>query len=162
MKNKRFKLYYISDNYIDYLRQFDNKIRFNKSNRRPYVGIVYTYNNFNYFAPLATPKQKHKYINKHAIDIWLIKDGKLGVINFNNMIPAPINELTEIIPTITDKKYKNLLVNQLSEINKNREIISKKIRHFQHQYNNNRLDSNILKRCCDFRLLEQKCKDYSK
>ena len=160
MKNKRFKLYYISDNYIDYLRQFDNKIRFNKNNRRPYVGIVYTYNNFTYFAPLASPKQKHKYINKHAIDIWLIKDGELGVINFNNMIPAPMDELTEIIPTITDQKYKNLLSNQLSEINKNRYAILKKVCHFHHQYNHNRLDSNILKRCCDFRLLEQKCKDY--
>ena len=64
-------------------------------------------------------------MKKKAVDIWLIEDGKLGVINFNNMIPCPIEELTEVIPTIKDAKYKLLLENQLSSINKDRKIILK-------------------------------------
>ena len=43
-------------------------------------------------------------MNKSAVDIWLIDDGKLGIINFNNMLPSPIEELTEAIPTVTDEK----------------------------------------------------------
>ena len=64
-------------------------------------------------------------MKKKAVDIWLIEDEKLGVINFNNMIPCPIEELTEVIPTIKDAKYKLLLENQLSSINKDRKIILK-------------------------------------
>ena len=47
-------------------------------------------------------------MKKTAIDIWLIDEGKLGVINFNNMIPCPIEELTELLPTVKEEKYKKL------------------------------------------------------
>ena len=46
--------------------------------------MVYTYNNYNYFAPLASPKPKHVNINPKAIDIFKIKNGELGVVNINN------------------------------------------------------------------------------
>ena len=95
-KQRRLNLYYISNDYIDYLRKFDDKVRFNKNHSRPYVGIVYTYNNNNYFAPLSSPKPKYQKTKKTAIDIWLIDEGKLGVINFNNMIPCPI-KLVELL-----------------------------------------------------------------
>ena len=134
-KQRRLKLYYISNDYIDYLRKFDNKVRFNKNHSRPYVGIVYTYNNNNYFAPLSSPKPKYQKMKKTAIDIWLIDEGKLGVINFNNMIPCPIEELTELLPTVKEEKYKKLLENQISSINKDRELILKKITRFHQQYN---------------------------
>ena len=78
-KQRRLKLYYISNDYIDYLRKFDDKVRFNKNHSRPYVGIVYTYNNNNYFAPLSSPKPKYQKMKKTAIDIWLIDEGKLGM-----------------------------------------------------------------------------------
>ena len=106
---KNLKIYYIDEGYIIYLRQFDKNVAYNKNTSRPYVGIVYTYNNFNYFAPLASPKPKHKDINPNAIHIYKIKDGELGVVNINNMVPTPIEELTEVLPTITDVKYKKML-----------------------------------------------------
>ncbi len=37
---KNFKLYYISEQYIDYLRQFDTRVAYNKNKTRPYVGVV--------------------------------------------------------------------------------------------------------------------------
>ena len=103
---KNLKIYYIDESYINYLRQFDKNVAYNKNATRPYIGIVYTYNNFNYFAPLASPKPKHKSINPKAIDIYKIKDGELGDVNINNMIPTPIEELTEVLPTIKEEKYK--------------------------------------------------------
>ena len=33
---KNFKLYYIEDEYINYLRQFDNKVAYNKNKSRPW------------------------------------------------------------------------------------------------------------------------------
>ena len=41
----KLKIYYIDSNYIDYLRKFDKRVAYNKSRSRPYVGVVYTFNN---------------------------------------------------------------------------------------------------------------------
>ena len=95
---KNLKLYYIDEEYINYLRQFDKNVAYNKTATRPYIGVVYTYNNYNYFAPLSSPKPKHINISSKAIDIFKIKNGELGVVNINNMIPTPIENLTEVLP----------------------------------------------------------------
>ena len=160
MKIKKLKLYYISEDYIKYLRKYDNKVPSNKNTTRPYIGIVYQYNGFNYFAPLSSPKEKHLKMNKKAIDIWKIDDGKLGIINFNNMLPCQNNLLTEVLPTITDVKYRKLLENQIELINKDRNIMLKKIITFHNKYNENLLTENVKNRCCNFRLLELKCQVY--
>ena len=76
---KNLKIYYISESYINYLRQFDNNVAYNKNTTRPYIGIVYTYNNYNYFTPLASPKPKHININQKAIDIYKIKNGEFSL-----------------------------------------------------------------------------------
>ena len=74
--------------------------------------MVYTFNGHNYFAPLSSPKPKHLKMSNKAIDVFKIDDGKLGVVNINNMIPTPIECLTEVLPLIKDKKYKILIQNQ--------------------------------------------------
>ena len=159
---KNLKIYYISENYINYLRKFDSNVAYNKNSTRPYIGIVYTYNNYNYFAPLSSPKAKHININPKALDIFKIANGVLGVVNINNMIPTPIEELTEVLPTITDIKYKTMLENQLTFLNNNKSQLLRKINTFQSMYRNNHLPQNILDRCCNFMLLEEKFKDYVK
>lgn len=151
---KKLKLYFIQSEYIDYLRKYDNRVACNKVPNRPYIGVVYTYNEFNYFAPLSSPKKKHIAMNANMIDIFKIKDGELGIVNINNMIPCIMEVLTEAIPNITDKKYKALLENQLSYINSKRDILLKKVKNFQSRYRNGFLQDNIMKRCCNFELLE--------
>lgn len=123
---------------------------------------LYTYNNFNYFAPLASPKPKHLKINPKAIDIFKIKNGELGVININNMIPTPIEELTEALPLIEDKVYKKLLEEQLTFINNNKKDLFKKISIFQNAYRKDSLNDNIKNRCCNFELLEKLSLKYIK
>ena len=56
---KTLKIYYLDDEYIYYLRLFDQMVFYNKNSTRPYVGIVYTFDGLNYFAPLSSPKPKH-------------------------------------------------------------------------------------------------------
>ena len=46
---KTLKIYYLDQDYINYLRKFDSKVAYNKKEMRPYVGVVYTYNDLNYF-----------------------------------------------------------------------------------------------------------------
>ncbi len=157
---RNLKIYYIHEKYINYLRQFDKNVAYNKNTTRPYIGIVYTYNNHNYFAPLASPKKKHMNINPKAIDIYKIKNGELGVVNINNMIPTPIEELTEVLPTIKDKKYKKMLEEQLTFLNNHKAELFKKINHFQNMFRKGHLDSRIIERCCNFILLEQKFEEY--
>lgn len=158
---KNFKLYYIEDKYIDYLRQFDSRVAYNKRKGRPYVGVVYSSENSDYFVPLHSPKEKHKAINDKAVDIIKIKGGDLGVVNINNMIPVPMNVLSEVLPIVKDKKYKTLLENQLTFLNNNKRWVYEKITWFIFLYQKERLNERILKRCCDFKLLEEKCLDYN-
>ena len=157
---EKLKLYFIDDNYIEYLRKFDKKVAYNKIPNRPYIGVVYTYNNFKYFAPLSSPKNKHLLMNNNVIDVFKIKNGELGIINLNNMIPCVTEVLTEVIPNVKDEKYKKLLENQISEINSKRELLYKKVYRFQREYRCGRLYPNILNRCCNFILLEEKCTEY--
>ncbi len=156
----RLKIYFISDEYIEYLRKFDSKVAYNKVPNRPYVGVVFIYNNHRYFAPLSSPKAKHLIMKENMVDIFKIDNGKLGIINLNNMIPCPINVLTEAIKIVKDKRYKALLENQLTYLNANKERLYRKTANFQKKYRKGYLQSNILDRCCDFPLLEEKCLEY--
>lgn len=76
------------------------------------------------------------------------------------MIPTPIEELTEVLPTITDKKYKKMLEEQLTFLNNHKADLFKKINLFQNMYRKGHLGDNIKSRCCQFTLLEEKCKEY--
>ena len=74
---KNLKIYFIKDEYINYLRQFDLKVAYNKVPNRPYVGVVYTYNDYKYFVPLSSPKAKHLNMKNSTVDIFKIDGGKL-------------------------------------------------------------------------------------
>ena len=119
--NEKDKLYFITltSNYLKYLGIYENKVSL-KANR-PFIGIVFKVNNKEYFAPLSSPKEKHKRM-KTNIDFFKIDKGKLGIINFNNMIPVINNDLCrnkldlEMLSkslNTDDIKYFRLLKNQL-------------------------------------------------
>ena len=157
---KILKIYYLDENYINYLRKFDSIVAYNKKMTRPYIGVVYTLNGLNYFAPLSSPKPKHLKMSDKAIDIFKIRNGELGIININNMIPTPIECITEALPTITNEEYKTLIKDQTTFINNHKKDLFTKIRHFTLQYDKSNLPEKVKERCCDFRLLEKKCHDY--
>ena len=84
---KNLKIVKVDSNYCDYLRQFDNKVPYNYNNKelRPFIGILFKVEDVEYFAPLSSPKEKHKKI-RNTLDLIKIKDGKYGVVNINNII----------------------------------------------------------------------------
>ncbi len=159
---KTLKIYYIDNNYINYLRKFDNIVAYNKTKTRPYVGVVYTFNNQTYFAPLSSPKPKHLIMNNRALDIFKIKDGELGIVNINNMIPTPKSCLTEVLPLVKDMQYKKLIIEQTTYLNNHKRDLLDKVNFFMLKYDTNKLSKRIMDRCCDFNLLEEKCKEYEK
>ena len=79
------------------MRTFDSKVSYNAGYKelRPFIGALFKVNNCEYFAPLSSPKPKHKVL-KNSIDMIRIKEGVYGVINFNNMIPVTKNNYSII------------------------------------------------------------------
>ena len=150
--------YYIQDDYINYLRQFDKNVSINKHETRPYVGIVLTVNYMDYFAPLTSPKQKHKKM-KNSIDYRKIDGGLLGAINLNNMIPVVKDALIPIIiNNVSDKNYKRLLQKQYDEIKKDENQIKNNAKRLRDIIvsNDTKLTDHYIQvktRCCNLVLL---------
>ena len=81
-------IYNIKDTYIEFIRTYDNRVADNKNESRPYIGIILLIGNIKYYAPFTSPKPKHRRMHNDK-DFRKIDGGRLGAINFNNMIPVP-------------------------------------------------------------------------
>ncbi len=92
IKLTKLNFYIIDDNYIWYLSQFDKHIAYNKDEKRPYIGVVIIVDGHYYFAPLFSPKQKHKTYKDNLTFFKIVNDktkSDLGIIRFSDMIPVP-------------------------------------------------------------------------
>ena len=163
-----FKIVKVDSEYCDYLRQFDNRVPYNagKKELRPFIGVLFMVNNMEYFAPLSSPKEKHLVL-KNTIDLVKINNGKLGVININNMIPITnknyeIFDLYKKTDDIDELKRLRLLKTQWRWLYNNFNVIKVKSYKLHRLYKENRLPINIKNRCCNFILLEEKCNLYNK
>ncbi len=87
------KLYYIDDEYIKYLRQYEDKIIYNTKaallHKRIYTGVVFSIKDITYFAPLTSYRRllENQYRN--------------------------ISSNEKIIINKANKIYKNVIVNQI-------------------------------------------------
>ena len=156
----RLKFYNIDDEYIEYLYQFDKKVPHNKNCKRPYIGIILDINNVTYFAPMFSPKQQH---NNYKANITYIKIGdKLGMIKLNNMIPVKKENLKYIdLNKVEDRRYRMLLIQQNNFIQANTEKIIRMAKKLYDSVTINKKDF-FVSISCDFKLLEEKCKEYNK
>lgn len=170
----RLNLYSISDKYIKYLRQFDDKIYDNKeeirSHKRKYLGVVLTVNEFNYYIPMSSPK-KSDYLdfdrkiirNDTKTIIRIHESGRLyGTLRISNMIPVPITELQPyIIADEDDLKYKEVILGELRYINNNSSKIVKYAKTVYNQKIKN-IDIGYINNTVNFKLLEEKLKEWNK
>lgn len=164
---ERLILVRLDSKYCDYLRQFDEKVpyNFNKKELRPFIGVLFFVNNCKYFAPLSSPKPKHKAM-KTTLDFMKIANGDLGAVNFNNMLPVTDKNIIKLdldkdCLTNSEKKYTKMLKEQIFWLNRNNDKLYKKSKKLYNKYIEGTLNKNIAKRCCDFKLLEEKCIEYS-
>ena len=165
---KRLSIVKLDEKYCDYLRKFDNKVPYNfaKKKLRPFVGVLFEVDKFKYFAPLSSPKPKHLKIRSN-LDFLKIEGGKLGAINFNNMIPVTDKNIIHIdlnkkVKNINEEKYLILLKTQLYWLNRCVDTIYNKAKKLYDKYIDGTLNPTIAERCCNFKLLEKKCKEYNR
>lgn len=160
--------YNVNSDYVEYLFKFDNHVCLHK-NERPYLGIVFNFNDYNYFAPLTSDNSK-EYLRKNVdyrriiIDIGKNDNQKIGFVRINNMIPVPkkcYKKMT-INGIVNNRKYKNLLLKQYRVFitpKFQEEIKIKAERVYKISSNkNHHLNSKV----CDFQLLEKKCDSWKK
>ena len=164
MYKKKLKFYIVTEEYMSYLKKYDEKVMDNRGvkNKRPYIGVLFEIDRKKYLAPLSSPKPKHLTM-KNSLDFVKINQGKFGVINLNNMFPVIEEVIIEKnINLEEDNKYKELLVNQLDWCNKmeNRDNIYRKAEKLYKEILNKKEQSRFWNRCCDFSLLEEKAIEF--
>ena len=161
------KFYRVDKNYCDFLRQSDPCVPYiqDEKKTRPFVGVLLIVSGLDYFAPLTSPKPKHKSM-KNQVDFMKINGGDWGAINFNNMIPIHPNCLTAVGMNILDtddkaeKDYKNLLSNQLSWCNSNKAGILDRAEKLYQMIVAKRTWPELAKRCCNFPIDEEQYRKY--
>lgn len=164
----KLNFYIIDNNYIEYLSQFDKHIAYNKNQKRPYIGVLIVVEEQFYFAPLFSPKPKHKTYKDNLTFFKIINEKNkkdLGIIRFSDMIPVP--EECVYLLDIKSKSYgyKRLLSEQYSYINKSenrRKILnkSKKLYDIVTKSNKNKMTKFYKDLSCNFKLLEEKSLEY--
>jgi protein AbiQ len=106
MMSKTIRISGVQSVYLDYLRQFDRLVSEDPTQNRKFVGIILEVNGHSYCAPLSSPKPKHQSISDKAPDVVKIDEGRLGIINLNNMIPILPSAIIPIdIANVPDQQY---------------------------------------------------------
>ncbi|MGN0453657.1 MAG: type III toxin-antitoxin system ToxN/AbiQ family toxin [Ruminococcus sp.] len=158
--------YTVNSDYCDYLRKFDRCVPYTMEQKctRPFIGVLLRVNDYTYYAPLSSPKPKHQKM-KNQIDFLKINNGVYGAINFNNMIPIIDVVTQKINPNALHRSYdndayRNLLNNQLSWCNSNKKTIISHAEKLYSKITEGVANQSLKNRCCNFKLLEQKCREY--
>lgn len=156
------KFYEVDSRYIDYLLPFAPHLFRNKQvgqqNERKYIGVVLEVNGMKYFAPLSSYKPKHEKM-KNGLDF--IKVGNYAVVNINNMFPVPEGCYTYVdFSKERNQQYKKLLITEYRIILGLQDKIRKNAAEVYKQKIQNGNKTALTKRCNDFLILEEKCKQY--
>ena len=153
----RLMFYDVSKQYIDYLKLFEPKIPNIKysTNNKFVCGIVLSVNDFNYFAPISSFEKQQK-------TNILIKNSKgetMSSIRFSFMFPIPKIEIKIKDFLKEEYKYRRLLLEEWQYCNSIKDKIISKANYIYKRYNSG-YDKMLLKNCCNFKLLEEKCLEY--
>ncbi len=154
----KIKFYHVSDKYLSYLSMFDDKVPdasgIEFRHQRFFCGIILKVNNVNYFAPISS---KTKAMASNVIILNRHKR-PLGSIGLSHMFPVPLSEVKIKDFSKEEKIYRDLLSNELFFCNKNRGLIYGKAAWvYREAHIPGSLMNNV---CCDFALLEAKCREF--
>lgn len=177
-------IYTIDENYIQYLKQFDERVPDTKGETsfgRKYVGTIIEVKSHYYFAPLTSrTTRKNKYTGKIEprknftdVYLWGHKGRPLGALKINNMVPIPKKFISIIAKEFNfneyiksndsnKKQYGYLIYNQFQILSKNNinienEIFNKAIGFYEMRKPKYQKYSPL---CCNFKLLEEKALEY--
>jgi protein AbiQ len=175
---EEFKIYSITDKYIEYLRQTVPNVYSNKQEKRihtrKYVGTVLEMHGYKYFVPMSSPKEtdyqiagNDKVIKKSIIPIIRMteKNGAekelKGTLRISHMIPVPESELLLYdLDNEPDEDYKALVNAEAIFIRKNSSKIRSNAEIMYKQKLVNDQSAGYVKSALDFVKLEELCNAY--
>lgn len=164
----KMKWYFIDNDYLDYLRDFENRIPktdYGQDKFKPFFGSLFEVENLVYVTQVSHAKYRHQKLkaNLDFIKIYNNNDDLIAIVNLNYMFPVPKNYLIEcnykeiekfrsFKNDIEKSKYINLLKKELKSINNNSlDIKAKQLYDFKYKFPQN----SISKRCLEFKELEK-------
>lgn len=172
---EEFKLYSVSDEYVEWLRKnfpnvYSNKIDA-RTHTRKYLGVVLQIGKHSYYIPMSSPKDwANKVIKKSIVPIVRIvvkntsgvKELK-GTLRISHMIPVPASELVLYdLENESDSTYKDLVQNEMIFIRKNREKIAANAKLLYKQKAANDTTAGYVKSALDYQALESLCDSFEK
>ena len=176
---EEFKLYSVSDEYIEYLRKVFPNVYSNKETARThtwkYVGIVLCLENYHYYIPMSSPKEtdyqiagEKKVIKKSIVPIIriVVKNSKgqkelKGTLRISHMIQVPPSELQLYdIENEPDSTYKDLVQNEMIFIRKNQDKILANAKLLYKQKTENDFSAGYVKAALEYKALEKLCGDF--
>ena len=177
---EEFKLYSVSDEYVEWLRKYYPNVYSNKIDSRihsrKYLGVVLQIEQYKYYIPMSSPKEsdyqiagENKVIKKSIVPIIRIvvknvngmKELK-GTLRISHMIPVPESELELYdMDNETDSTYKDLIQNEMIFIRKNRDKIINNAKLMYKQKKANDTTAGYVKSALDYQALEHLCDLYS-
>lgn len=173
---EEFKLYSVSDEYVEWLRKdfpnvYSNKIN-SRTHTRKYLGVVLQIGQYNYYVPMSSPKDSDyqiagttKVIKKSIVPIIRIvvknsageKELK-GTLRISHMIPVPESELELYdLENESDDTYKDLVQNEMIFIRKSRKKIASNAKLLYKQKATNDTTAGYVKSALDYQALEVLC-----
>lgn len=176
---EEFKLYSVSDEYIEWLRKdfpnvYSNKIN-SRTHTRKYLGVVLQIEQYNYYIPMSSPKDSDyqiagakKVIKKSIVPIMRIvikgstgeKELK-GTLRISHMIPVPVSQLTLYdMENETDSTYKDLVLNEIIFLRKHREKITANAKLLYKQKAANDTTAGYVKSALNYKALEKLCDSF--
>lgn len=170
----RFSIYKVTDEYIDYLSQFDKNVmhqgpKYDYKTERDYLGVVLTVDGRNYYVPFSSYNDgRYNWLRKQQQVIVKVYDGSnsrdgsnssnikpKAFLRLAHMIPVPKSECELVrIKDFSSGKYR-LIMNEMLYVNKedNYNRIITKVSKMKTRWDNN---SKYLRgRCLNFDVLEE-------
>lgn len=161
------KFYDIDKDYVDYLQSEERKVRgftrvpnmrYDTNREQKFLcGIVLEINQMAYYVPVTSYKKKQN--DNIIIEIPEDKNPIKGSLRFNYMIPVP-KQFVSLKNFNKEKPQQVLLIKkEYNFVRKNEDKILKKA---LSTYNKVIKGKNhfLIKNSCDFKLLEEKCREY--
>ena len=167
--------YIVNKEYIRFLLQFDKTVGFvNYDDKlKIHVGTILTIGKFKYYVPISSAKSKHERMS-NSLDFHKLQDKTTNylyaVLNINNMIPVPDSCITQLkydkisnYRYFKDDKEKTnyiyLLQKEKALIDEVSELLQSKAQKLYEKCLQ-MPDSSLAKRCCNFKLLEEKSLEF--
>lgn len=152
----KLNFYEVDKEYISYLKNFEPKIpNISYSTHDKFVcGVILKIDNIKYFAPISSYKipQRTNFIIRNE------NNTPISSIRFSYMFPSPDEAIKLKDFSNEEYRYRRLLMTELNYCNNNANQIYDKAKVVYNIGCNK--DHYLNNLCCDFKLLEEKYRDY--